>query len=113
MGVNTHTSEREDHRFEMGFTNMAISDIVVKLSPSPTWFQQSNLCENMYGFVARMITISKLLGLYLEHNMFVTQLNVKSVLLLWNSTKHIYLYQPESFKFRSVLDDCMSTLYFL
>lgn len=81
------------------FNNKVISDKVVKKARLVArGFQQSDICENVYAPVARMVTIRMLLVLYLEHNMFAVQLDVKSAFLYGTLPNPVYMYQPEGLK---------------
>lgn len=58
-------------------------------------YQQCSLTEDVYAPVARMSTVRVLLSLFVECDMFVQQLDVKSAFLNGMLKEPVYMVQPE------------------
>lgn len=60
-------------------------------------FKQCSLIENVFAPVARMVTIRVLLSFYVEYDLYVQQLDVKSAFLNGTLDNPVYMKQPEGY----------------
>ena len=60
-------------------------------------FKQYSLTEDVYSPVARMATIRVLLSFYVEQNLYVQQLDVRSAFLNGTLKTPVYMKQPEGY----------------
>lgn len=70
-------------------------EVVKKARLVARGFKQCTLNEDVYAPVARMVTIRVLLSLYVQHDLYVQQLDVKSAFLYGTLEKPVYMYQPQ------------------